>query len=171
MDAVLETVCAARELLEQLTPLKGNCGRLCGGACCQPDPEEEGENGMLLFPQEEELYKEAIEGFPFHLADDGTLFEGGKRLICEGKCVREHRPLACRIFPLRMALQADGSVEAEIDPRAWWICPLPERGGLRAMSGEFVQAVKRAGELLCRNDNLRSVLAREQQLLDETRHL
>ena len=45
---------AARKELETLTPLKINCGKLCGGACCQPDPEEEGENGMLLLPFEEE---------------------------------------------------------------------------------------------------------------------
>ena len=37
----IETLTAARELLRDLTPLKSNCGRICGGACCQPDPEEE----------------------------------------------------------------------------------------------------------------------------------
>ena len=166
-----EILLQARALLATLTPLKSNCGKLCGGACCLPDPEEEGENGMLLFPHEEELYAEPIEGFPFHLSDDDTLFEGGKRLVCEGKCTRENRPLACRIFPLRMSVQKDGSVEAEIDPRAWWICPLCEMGGMRAMSGEFVKAVKEAGTLLCQNDELRAALEREQQLIDETRHL
>ena len=30
-------VLAARELLESLTPLKTDCGRLCQGACCQGD--------------------------------------------------------------------------------------------------------------------------------------
>ena len=80
----IDTLITARELLRDLTPLKTNCGRICGGACCEPDPEEEGENGMLLFPHEAELYKNEIEGFPFHLADDNTLYEGGKRLICEG---------------------------------------------------------------------------------------
>lgn len=171
MNNPIETLTEARELLARLTPLKGNCGKLCGGACCLPDPEEDGENGMLLFPHEEELYAEPIEGFPFHLADDDTLFEGGKRLVCEGKCVREHRPLACRIFPLRMSLKKDGSVEAEIDPRAWWVCPLCEQGGLRAMSGAFIEAVKAAGEKLCEDPGLRAALEREQQLIDETRHL
>lgn len=170
MPTPIETLLAARDLLRDLTPLKTNCGRICGGACCQPDPEEDGENGMLLFPHEAELYQTPIEGFPFHLADDHTLYEGGKRLICEGQCVREHRPLACRIFPLRMSLK-DSRVTAEIDPRAWWICPLCEQGGLRAMSGAFVQAVQQAGEKLCENDELRKALEREQQLIDETRHL
>ena len=171
MSTPLETLVAARELLRDLTPLKTNCGRICGGACCQPDPEEEGENGMLLLPGEEKYYLAPIEGFPFRLIDDDTLFEGGKRFVCEGKCVREHRPLACRIFPLRMSVKKDGQVEAEIDPRAWWICPLCEQGGLRAMSGAFVEAVKQAGEKLCEDPQLRAALVREQQMIDETRHL
>ena len=171
MSNPVDILSEARALLRDLTPLKTNCGRLCGGACCQPDPEEDGENGMLLFPHEEVFYQQPIEGFPFHLSDDDTLYEGGKRLVCEGRCVREHRPLACRIFPLRMSLQKDGHMNAEIDPRAWWICPLCEQGGLRAMSGAFVQAVQQAGEKLCENEELRAALAREQQLIDETRHL
>ena len=171
MPTPVEAIRAARELLRDLTPLKTNCGRLCGGACCQPDPEEDGENGMLLFPHEEELYENEIEGFPFHLSADDTLVRGGWRLVCEGTCAREHRPLACRIFPLRMSLKADGHVQAEIDPRAWWICPLCGQGGMRAMSADFAEAVRQAGEKLCENDELREALRREQQLIDEARHL
>ena len=90
----LRTLEEARAILENVTPLKKNCGRLCDAACCQSD--ESGENGMLLFPYEECFYEKPIEGFPFHLAEDDTLFKGGKRLVCEGVCPREHRPLACR---------------------------------------------------------------------------
>ena len=96
---------AARAAMGDLTPLKRDCGRLCGAACCQPD--ETGLNGMLLFPFEETRYRRPIEGFSFQLVDDDTLFKGGKRLVCEGTCPREHRPLACRIFPLRIRVEAD----------------------------------------------------------------
>ena len=96
----------ARAALGELTPLKRDCGRLCGAACCQPD--ETGLNGMLLFPFEESRYRRPIEGFSFRLVDDDTLFKGGKRLVCEGTCPREHRPLACRIFPLRLRIASDG---------------------------------------------------------------
>ena len=74
----------ARAALGDATPLKRDCGRLCGAACCQPD--ETGLNGMLLFPFEETYYRRPIEGFPFRLVDDDTLFKGGKRLVCEGTC-------------------------------------------------------------------------------------
>ena len=34
-----EAVSAARALLQNLTPLKTDCGRLCQGACCQGDEQ------------------------------------------------------------------------------------------------------------------------------------
>lgn len=170
----VKTLTRARALLEELTPLKGNCGRLCGGACCQAD--ETGENGMLLFPFEEELYKKPIEGFAFHLVPDDTLLKGGKRLVCEGTCPREHRPLACRLFPLRIRLVCDELGEntravAELDPRAWYVCPLLEQGGLRAMSRDFISAVEKAGDVLSQNVYMLETLENEQRLIDEMRRL
>ena len=164
----------ARGAIDALTPLKRDCGRLCGGACCQPD--ETGENGMLLFPFEEDYYAKPIEGFAFHLADDDTLFKGGTRLVGEGACPREHRPLACRLFPLRIRVETDGMGEhthavAELDPRAWCVCPLLEQGGMRAMSQDFVAAVETAGNALCKNVYMLEALYNEQRLLDEMRRL
>ena len=162
----------AKEALGNWTPLKINCGKICGGACCEPD--ESGENGMLLFPFEEELYKDPIEGFPFRLADDDTLYKGGKRFVCEGKCSRADRPLACRIFPLRIRLETEGEetrAKAEIDPRAWCVCPLLEQGGMRAMSRDFVAAVERAGNILAGNVYMLEALLNEQRMIDEMRKL
>ncbi|MDD3334617.1 MAG: hypothetical protein PHI98_03765 [Eubacteriales bacterium] len=172
--AALKTLRNAYELIGELTPLKTNCGKLCGGACCQSD--ESGENGMLLFPYEEWFYRKPIDGFAFHLADDDSLYKGGKRLVCEGTCPRAYRPLACRLFPLRIRLQSDPQgvhteVIPEIDPRAWCCCPLPEQGGLRAMSGDFIEAVKQAGQQLIKNDDMLEALYNEQRLLDEMRKL
>ena len=167
----LEAACAA---LGDLTPLKRDCGRLCAAACCQPD--ETGLNGMLLFPFEESRYRRPIEGFPFRLVDDDTLFKGGKRLVCEGTCTREHRPLACRIFPLRIRVQSDALGDqahcvAEPDPRAWCVCTLLEQGGLRAMDQAFVAAVARAGDVLIQNVSMLEALYSEQRLIDEMRRL
>lgn len=172
--AALRALADAYAILGDLTPLKTNCGKLCGAACCQSD--ESGENGMLLFPHEEWLYRKPIEGFAFRLADDHSLYRGGKRLICEGSCPREHRPLACRLFPLRVRLACDATGEntkvvPELDPRAWCCCPLLEQGGLRAMSGDFIDAVRRAGERLIQNDDILEALYHEQRLLDEMRRL
>ena len=167
---LLRRVRKARELLENETPLRIDCGRLCEGACCRAD--ESGENGMLLYPFEERLYRKPIDGFAFHLVDDDTLFKGGKRLVCEGTCPREHRPLACRIFPLRIRLQYDEMgahthAVAELDPRSRAVCPLPTEGGLQAMRPEFVQAVEAAGNALCGSVYMIEALDNEQKLVDE----
>lgn len=168
----LKKLKAAREMVKDVTPFKGDCGRLCGAVCCRPD--DSGENGMLLLPFEERLYQKPIEGFPFRMVDDDSLFKGGKRFICDGECPREFRPFACRIFPLRIRVDTDedsqsASVTAEIDPRSWAICPIPEEGGLRAMRKDFVEAVEKAGRLLCGNVYLLEALLNEQRMIDEMR--
>lgn len=169
----------ARALLEETTPLKTNCGKLCGNACCQPD--EGGENGMLLLPGEEALYREAIPGFSFELKQDDTLGKGGWRLVCQGICPRQHRPLACRLFPLRIRLEGQGGgggaapfrVLAEVDPRAWALCPLPEEGGgrLNALNPAFVQGVEAAGQALVGDGRCLDFLHAEQRWLVEMRRL
>ncbi len=163
----------ARRLLEDVTPLKRDCGRLCGGACCQSD--ESGQNGMLLYPFEESFYRKPIEGFDFRLVDDDTLTKGGKRLICEGSCPREHRPLKCRLFPLRLRVVTDDDgatahCEAELEPAAWAVCPLCEQG-VQALSQAFVAAAKQAGDELIRQTDLLEALYHEQEIIDETRKI
>lgn len=135
---VLEAVMAARELLADVTPLNGDCGRCCGGACCQSD--EDGQGGMLLFPGEEALYRPLPEGFSLS-RDDGVL-PGLTLLTCGGSCDRAQRPLSCRLFPLLPT-----PAGCRLDRRAWAVCPLMESGkaGLRRA---FVDAVSQAGRLL-----------------------
>ena len=86
-----ETLKKARELLADVTPLKTDCGKVCGARCCRPLEAEE--TGMLLFPGEEEAYRGKA---------DWTLrgTAAGTIAICSGSCERDERPLACRIFPL-----------------------------------------------------------------------
>nr|HML49564.1 hypothetical protein [Clostridia bacterium] len=95
---------AARALLAQRTPLKSDCGRLCNAACCQAD--EEGRGGMLLFPGEERFYDPLPGWARLEPMDFGG--RPSRLLVCEGRCERSQRPLACRIFPLTPVLRADG---------------------------------------------------------------
>lgn len=168
----LRTLREARALLDTVTPLRSDCGKLCENACCRADTT--GENGMLLYPFEEKLYREPIDGFPFRLAPDDSLTKGGWRLICEGRCPRAYRPLACRVFPLRIRVAADEQaartdVTAELDPRAWAVCPLPEAGGLRAVRQDFIGAVEQAGTMMIRNVCLLEALLNEQRLIETLR--
>ena len=159
MDAA---VSAAREKLKNVTPLKRDCGRVCGARCCRPLEGEE--TGMLLFPGEAEAYA-GKAGFEVRKTARGDL------LICSGTCDREDRPLSCRLFPLLPVIGDDGKVRAVTDLRAKAVCPLA-RQGKSAMDPAFVDAVREAGEILAAEDEqalFLDVLAEEQEELKRLR--
>ena len=60
---------------------------------------------------------------------------------------------------------------AELDARAWCVCPLLEQGGLGAMDQAFIAAVARAGDALIQNVSMLEALYNEQRLIDEMRQL
>ena len=141
-----ETIRAARALLEEITPLKTDCGRLCAGACCRGDEA----TGMLLFPGEEAFYADCT--FADILEAEFSL--GGhqaKLLVCRGSCERGNRPLACRLFPLFLKFKADGTTKLRMDTRARAVCPLTDYG-LSALDPDFKQAVRKAYDLLLADD-------------------
>ena len=151
MDA-LNAVLAARKMLDTLTPLKTDCGRLCGGACCQGDAQ----TGMLLFPGEDALYADC--GFADMLSADFTLGgEAAHLLVCRGTCPRGERPLACRLFPLFLRFDAQGGTRVVLDPRARAACPLTDYG-MEALDGAFVAAARQAYALLMENERCAAYL-------------
>lgn len=134
----LDAVKKAREIMASVTPLRRDCGRYCGAACCEAD--EDGRGGMLLFPGEEMLYDPLPEGFT--LLQDDAVKEDALLLSCEGYCDREERPLSCMLFPLLPS--RDGPV---MDRRGWAVCPLMQ-SGIGGLQQEFVEAVRQAGDIL-----------------------
>lgn len=148
-----EVLAKARDLLEGVTPLLTDCGRLCAHACCQG--EQADENGMLLFPGEEAFYETAswarVTPLPYDL--------GGKRarlFTCAGACPRENRPLACRLFPLFCRAEAD-RFSVCLDARAHALCPLYAYG-LKGLSQAFIQAGQDAYALLFADEGYRAYL-------------
>ena len=134
----LTALMTARQILESVTPLKTDCGRICGGLCCRPD--EKGNGGMLLFPEEEKLYT-GLDGF--EIRTDSSLISGVRLLVCSGRCDRSLRPLACRFFPLRPSLKHTVC----IDRRSLSLCPLAEHG-LSGLDPVFVEAAAKAARIL-----------------------
>ena len=155
-----ENLLRARRLLNGVTPLKTDCGRCCGAACCQESEEEQ--IGMLLFPGEEELYlgREDYTVIPL---------PRGNLLICGGTCDREERPLSCRIFPLLPVIRGD-EVKTVTDLRAKGVCPLA-RQGKSALDPEFVHRVQEVGELLAKDDIQKHFLEELTAEQDELREL
>ena len=139
MDAALS---AAREKLNRLTPLKKDCGRVCGARCCRPLEGEE--TGMMLFPGEAEAYA-GKPGWTVLSTARGDL------VLCPGTCDRAERPLSCRLFPLLPLIGDDGAVCVVTDLRAKAVCPLA-RQGKSAMDPAFIDAVREAGGILAQSD-------------------
>ncbi len=157
MDAA---VSAAREKLKLATPLKRDCGRVCGARCCRPLEGEE--TGMLLFPGEAEAYA-GKAGWEIRKTVKGDL------LLCSGTCDREERPLSCRLFPLLPLIGDGGEIRVVTDLRARAVCPLA-RQGKSAMDPAFIDAVREAGEILAARDEqavFLDMLAEEQEELKE----
>ena len=135
MGTANQRACIARasKLLEKVTPLGADCGKLCEKACCQGDDK----TGMWLLPGEAELLGN-IEGFNIQPCQDNT---GFPLLVCDGKCIRKYRPFACRIYPFFPLVieQEPGCQEVEIicDPRAG-SCPLAQYSLLQKKDSEGI---------------------------------
>ena len=118
----LELLLKAYELLSDITPKKYDCGILCSSVCCKNNGSHgnDKECGMLLLPGEKELLSGAPD-YTFLNSANETL------LVCDGKCIRELRPFACRIFPFYPKIvDCSGKYSVRIlpDPRSFNICPI-----------------------------------------------
>ncbi len=142
----IDLLIQARQRIGALTPLKRDCGLLCGAACCS---ESDAGDGMLLFPGEEALLPETEKQFLY----SHTLSRFGPVLlyVCTGTCDRESRPLACRIFPLAPFRMRGGRFRAQIDVRGRPICPLTH-SVKQSLDPDFVLAVEDAFNLLAEDE-------------------
>ncbi len=129
-------------ILKDLTPLKGDCGQLCGCACCKGD----GNTGMRLFPYEESTL------------DVRELENGIRLVVCNGTCDRNSRPLACKIFPFFPTIDEKGKVYVELDYRAKRLCPMIEHYDEIIFEKRFLKAVKKAGKILSKDKKCREFL-------------
>lgn len=120
----------AFEILGRFTPLKADCGQLCGKRCCEGDNG----TGMLLFPEEETTLN--------------VIEKDGRRLaVCGGECSRKERPLSCRIFPF-FPVYENGKIRAVPDLRGINICPLLVCIDEVKFSRRFLRRVEKIGDLL-----------------------
>lgn len=141
-----DLILKAYDLLDNLTPLKSDCGRLCDAACCKGNDDA----GMLLFPGEEKLYADD-ENFKIIYTQKYPL------LICDGTCSRDKRPLSCRIFPLAI-VNDGGFVYVIADPRSIPVCPLYRQALSDKLDISFKKAVKNVAKLLCQSNSVKEFL-------------
>lgn len=130
---------AIYRLLDKVSPLPGDCGRLCNAACCTcgGDDSADGgldfEMGIYLLPGEEKLFTRKEEWLKWSVenAEDYDFPDSwsGKvyfvRCTCAPHCPREMRPLQCRFFPLTPHLMENGRlVLIHSDAELPYSCPL-----------------------------------------------
>ncbi len=147
---------------DELTPIPFDCGELCGKLCCQGDDE----SGMYLFPGEEFLFSgnDNFTVIPSEFISDGKPV---KLLVCHGPCMREERPLSCRIFPL-IPFYRKGKLQVIPDPRAS-ICPLTHPEAVGCIDPQFKREVDYAFRVLLKISKLRRFLEDLSDLLDDFR--
>ena len=132
--------------LERVTPLEVDCGKLCGGACCEVTDEI---TGMYLFPFEECEYNPPAKWSKIY--DTDFEWKEGKTaslFTCDGSCERDKRPLSCRIFPLVPYVHRGEKMRLIMDPRGKGICPLASVMEIKDLDAQFVKQVYEA-MLLC----------------------
>jgi len=149
-------------LLLHSTPMKYDCGILCGSKCCSGDEE----SGMQLFPGEEIVLEP--HGFlrvsKKHLEDMDILFA-----TCQGTCRRNLRPLSCRIYPLVPYLDKAGRLSIVEDPRAKYICPLLKYHDSFKVDKLFKRKVLQAFRLLVQDAEIHSYIRLLSDVLDNYR--
>jgi hypothetical protein len=131
---------AIYRLLDRVSPVDYDCGKLCNAACCTycGDLQEE-DLGIYLYPGEEKLHRkeadesqdwlkwsvEKAEDFDFPDSWSGNIYFGH----CKTPpiCPRELRPLQCRTYPLTPHLDENGVLSLIYnDEDLPYSCPLIE---------------------------------------------
>lgn len=117
------------EKLNSVSPIDGDCGKLCEAACCtSTDPDM----GIYLLPGEEQLVMDAADDFEIEVEDaceyevprswEGNLYF--IRCVNPGKCNRFYRPIQCKMYPLEPHM-ANGKLSLILSSvKTPYVCPL-----------------------------------------------
>ena len=145
------------------TPLLVDCGKLCNGACCESDDNEE--TGMYLFPGEKALFENNPE---FKIVSSEFEYNGkcAEILICKGHCDRNIRPLSCRIFPIIPYIKGN-DFELIFDPRAKSLCPLVELKDFSQLDPLFIHKTENVIKLLMKFSETKLFLTGITDILDD----
>ena len=153
------------KMLEDVTPLEIDCGRLCGGACCVVT---DGVTGMYLFPGERVMYEPMPQWG--EIQDIDFTYGDGKSVdffTCVGKSDRKLRPLSCRIFPLVPYVKKGEKLRIIMDIRGRGMCPLATAMKIEDLSPLFVERVTKAMKLCMLNKETREFIYSLSQSIDE----
>lgn len=157
----MELIRRAYAAIGDATPLRQDCGGLCGAACCGTDAD--GQGGVALLPGE----AAALGRISWGEIDRDPQMDA-PMLMCGGPCDRELRPYLCRIFPLCPVMGESGRWTVRMDARARAACPL-SRGGLSGLDPAFVRGAARSVRILAEDAEGEAFLRRWAEIEAEFR--
>ncbi len=121
-------------LLDKISPVNFDCGKLCGEVCCVYDIENKDSDELVLYllPGEELMYGEDNSFELYHLDSKEIKYPHSwkdniylVKCINPPKCNRSIRPIQCRTFPLIPHLSKNGEFHLIFDESEFpYECPL-----------------------------------------------
>lgn len=169
---------AIYRLLDRVSPLASDCGRLCGAVCCTcgeksvADVQEE--LGIYLLPGEEKLFSrketwlswsvETAQDYDFPPSWQGKIYF--VRCTCAPSCPRKLRPLQCRFFPLAPHLLPDQTLTLILSPLELpYRCPLIDDA--ITLTPSFIQATYTVWRRLIQDPLIYDLVAYDSDERDE----
>lgn len=173
---------AIYRLLDRVSPVDGDCGRLCGSVCCtwgcneNPDNNTgtEIEMGIYLYPGEHKIHDkkdswlkwsvEYAENYEFPPSWKGPVYF--VKCTTPPLCPRERRPFQCRTFPLYPYISEDGIFSLVYNyENLPYTCPLIDNE--TPLNRDFVKATYTVWTHLLRDPLIYDLVESDSRRLDE----
>ena len=166
---------AIYRLLDKVSPVDYDCGKLCGATCCTCGQESgDDELGIYLYPGEDKIHDkkdswmewtvERAEEFEFPDSWTGNVYF----VKCKTPpfCPRSKRPFQCRTFPLTPHLSEDGQLSLIYnDEELPYICPLIDEE--IPLNDDFVKATYTVWSHLLRDPLIYDLVEMDSRLREE----
>ncbi len=146
------------KMLDKVSPVDFDCGKLCGSACCIVDDTD---YVMYLLPGEEKMFtgredwliwgKDRVEDYEFPDSWSGYVYY----IRCKNapSCDREQRPIQCRTYPLTPYIDDDGILRMIYDrSEKPYRCPLID--DLTELNEDFIRVTYEAWKRLLRDPHI-----------------
>lgn len=154
------------EMTDNLSPVEGDCGKMCAMVCCRPEAFDTDEGPCIYMLPGEEVVFDGRPGGLKLIREDAAEHElpasWGDTVItaqCEGagNCVRSCRPIQCRTYPLAPHINKKGELELIYsDIRTPYTCPLIYEK--RNLTDDFIQNTYKAWEMLTQYRAIRDLV-------------
>ena len=163
-------------LLDSVSPVPFDCGRICGAACCDTEAAPDGAEMCLMLLPGEEVMRPLQEWATWQmipLADmdlPETWPDPAILVLCHGAptCRREVRPMQCRSFPCVPHFLDDGELiliynEDDLPYR----CPLID--GETELSADYVRVLLKCWKKLVKDPAVHDLVKGDSAARDRIR--